>query len=126
MTEQQQYDVAAEVQEHLNRWNPQPDDSGVTHLVGEQSHRDTGLTPLSSSVDAGRPDLYPEAFSGEGQTGLPDVPTDEDGNPQYDQMKNEDLQKHLGARGLPKSGNKDEMVERLEESDAESDDEDDG
>lgn len=87
-------DVAAEVQAHLDSWNAPPDDSGVTHLIGEQSQR--GADEAS---------------------GLPEVPTDEDGDPDYDQLKNADLQAHLEARGLAKSGNHDELVERLEEDD---------
>lgn len=112
-------DVAAEVQAHLDRWNPAPDNSGVTHLVGEQSGRSQVVTPLSSSVDAGRPDLYPDAFSGnQVQSDLPEVPVDEDGNPVYGDMSKKELQAHLEARHLPTSGNKGEMVERLEEDDA--------
>jgi hypothetical protein len=90
-------DVAAEVQAHLDRWNAPPDDSGVTHLIGEQSQRGS---------DGGS---------------LPEVPVDEDGDPDYDSMKNDDLKAHLEARGLSKSGNHDELVERLEDDDAESD-----
>lgn len=113
-------DVAAQVQEHLDRWNPAPDDSGVSSLIGEQGSN-TGHGPANSSVDAGRPDLYPDAFGagagGEADSGLPDVPTDEDGAPLYDDMSKKDLQAHLEARGLSQSGNKAELVERLEEDD---------
>lgn len=35
--------------------------------------------------------------------------------PGYEDMTKEELQAELEARGLPKSGNKDELIERLEQ-----------
>jgi hypothetical protein len=109
-------DVAVEVQKHLDRWNPPADDSGVSILIGEHGSN-TGHGPSNSSVDAGRPDLFP-SNGAEADSGLPEVPTDEDGFPVYDDMSKKDLQALLEARGLSQSGNKGELVERLEEDDS--------
>lgn len=89
--------VHEQVQDLLDSWNPRPDDSGVDRLIGNQA------------------DGVP------GADALPDVPLDEDGDPDYREMSNDDLQAHLAARGLSKSGTKEEMADRLEEDDADED-----
>jgi hypothetical protein len=77
-----------------------------------------GFNPASDSVDA-------QKQYADDEDDLPEVPTDDDGNPLYDDMKNDDLKEHLKARDLPISGKHDDLVARLEEDDASEDDESD-
>lgn len=125
--------VHEQVQELLNKWNKPPEDVALSRLVGVPTEpgdtratahvRDATLdhaqNPGDSKVDAGR------MYADDGDSGLPEVPTDDDGNPQYDELKNADLKQHLEARGLPVSGKHDELVQRLEEDDESEDDEED-
>lgn len=88
--------VEEQVTDLLNSWNAPTDDSGVVHLIGEQSQRNDG-----------RGD------------NVPDVPTDDAGDPVYDDMRVDDLKALLKSRDLPVSGSKDDLVERLEDDDSE-------
>lgn len=120
--------VHEQVQDLLKSWNKPPEDQVMERVVGvptdEGDTRATAHTPMqelnhpnnpaNDGVDAQR--MYADDGDGEGD-GLPEVPTDEDGNPDYDSMKNADLKEHLAARDLPVSGNHDDLVARLEESD---------
>ncbi len=125
--------VAEQVQDLMERWNPAPTDNSIERLVGTApSEGDTratghvpmeelnrGFQPADDSVDASR--MYADDNDG------PEVPMDDDGNPDYDSMKNDDLKALLSARDLPVSGKHAELVERLEEDDASADDDgDDG
>lgn len=120
-------------EEQLARWNPPATDHALERLVGQPTEpADTRATahvpvegliensPTSSKVDAGL-----GQYADDADTGLPPVPQDEDGNPDYDELKNAELKAHLEARGLPTSGRHDDLVSRLEEDDESGDDEDD-
>lgn len=98
----------------------EPGDTRATAHVPMQE-LNHGQNPGDDSVDAQR--MYSD--DGDADSSLPAVPTDDDGNPQYDELKNADLKQHLEARGLPVSGKHDELVTRLEEDDASDDEEDD-
>ncbi len=128
--------VHEQVQDLLNSWNPPAESNRLQTLIGVPTDeasvaatahvRHPGLdhdkNPASDGVDAAS--LF--ADDADDGAGLPEVPTDDDGNPDYDSMKNADLQEHLRARDLPVSGNHSELVSRLEEDDADDgDDEDD-
>lgn len=120
-----EYDVAAERDKLLKQWNPPAEDHGLERLVGvptedgavaatahvpmEELNRP--LAASSDQVDAQRMGAYDDDLSG-------------DGGQSYEDMSNDELRDELGRRDLPKSGNKKEMVARLEEDDS-SDDEDD-
>jgi hypothetical protein len=106
-------DVAGQVQEHLDRWNAPTEDHTLASLVGKPAPEGDTRVSANRGTDAtGNP------YADDGD--LPEVPLDEDGEPLYAEMKNADLEAHLKARGLSTAGNKDEMVERLEEDDTES------
>lgn len=107
-------DVAVEVQEHLTRWNSEPTDGTISNLVGHPAPE--GDTRSTANPQGGGDSLANADSDGP----LPSVPTDDEGNPQYDDdsLTNKDLKRLLAARGLPQSGNKDELVERLQESDS--------
>lgn len=117
-------------EEQLARWNPPSTDHALARLVGQPTDpSDTRATaavpmeglensPTSSKVDAG----LRYADDADRPSGLPEVPQDEDGNPDYDSMKNADLKAHLEARDLPTSGRHDDLVQRLEDDDDSEDD----
>lgn len=107
-------DVATQVQEHLARWNEPANDHTLSSVVGMPAPE--GDTRSTANTQSGSSLANPYADDAD----LPEVPTDADGNPQYGDMKNADLEAHLKARDLSTAGNKDEMVERLEENDSES------
>lgn len=109
--------VAEQVQEHLDRWNPRPVDHTLERVVGVPT--DEGDTRATSHVPMEELNLGFQDALDDNDGDLPEVPTDEDGNPDYDSMKNEDLKQHLRARDLPVSGNHDDLVERLEADDEE-------
>lgn len=46
---------------------------------------------------------------------------EEDEEDEYDDMTNDQLREELGRRGLPKSGNQDELIARLREDDEDDD-----
>lgn len=112
------FDVAAERDRLLKSWNPPAEDHGIERVVGVPTDpadvAATGHTPMaelnkhvnpaSDSVDAARLNEY-----GDDLSDTEDV--------SYEDMTNDDLRAELEKRGLPKSGNKQEMVERLEEDD---------
>lgn len=125
-------DVANQVQKLMDSWNPPPEDKSFERLVGVPTEpgdvaatahvRADGLdhpdNVLDSHIDAqrhGAPDPVSD---------LPPVPEDDDGDPDYDSMKNDDLKAHLSARNLPVSGKHADLVERLEADDADDEDDD--
>lgn len=108
-------DVAGEVQDHLARWNTPSEDHTLASLVGKPAPE--GDTRATANTGVGVDPNNPYADDGD----LPEVPTDDDGNPEYGDMKNADLEQILKSRGLSTAGNKDEMVARLEENDEDSD-----
>lgn len=124
--------VAEQVQDIMQTWNPPPTDHTLERVVGvptdpadvaatahvPMEELNAHISPSDSGVDAQR--LY--ADDGD-DDGLPEVPLDEDGDPDYDSMKNDDLKEHLKARGLPVSGNHDDLVARLEEDDEDEEEE---
>lgn len=117
--------VAEQVQELTQRWNPSPVEHSIERLVGtavpEGDTRATGHVPMEElnrgfnpaddSVDAQR------QYADDGDDSLPEVPTDDDGDPDYSAMTVDDLKQHLSSRDLAVSGNKDELVKRLEDDD---------
>lgn len=129
--------VHEQVQDLLTKWNKPPEDVALSRLVGTPTDpgdtratahvRDATLdhdkNPGSDKIDAGR--MYADDGDTGGDSGLPPVPTDDDGNPDYDEMKNADLKEHLAARDLPVSGNHAELVSRLQEDDESDDDDED-
>lgn len=114
-------DVAAQVQEHLQRWNEPATDHTLSSVVGLPAPE--GDTRSTANHQGGSPLANPYTDDADGGA-LPEVPRDDEGNPEYDKMKNEDLERHLKARDLPVSGNKEEKVARLEEADESSDPDD--
>lgn len=128
--------VAEQVQEISERWNPAPTDHTLERVVGVPTEvgdtRATSHVPmeeLNTRFNAGRDDLdaqRQDAFNDDlDGDGLPAVPEDDDGEPDYDSMKNDDLKALLKARDLPVSGKHADLVDRLEEDDADGDDGDD-
>lgn len=119
------YDVAAERQKILDSWNPAPTDEGLRRLLGENPPEgDTRATaavnpavshvdPTDSGVDARRLDLYRDDASGAGG-----------GEDSLDNMSKEELQDEAEARGLAKSGNKEDLKARIREHDASDGDDD--
>jgi hypothetical protein len=102
-------DVASQVREHLDRWNSPAEDNSLNALVGQPAPEGDGR----ATANTGPTNPYADSAD------LAEVPTDDDGNPDYSKMKNADLEAHLKARGLSTAGNKEEMVERLEDDDDE-------
>lgn len=108
---------AEEVQRLLAKWNPPPEDHALERIVGVPTDEGDGRAtahvraknldhpqnPADDSVDAAR------MFADDGDDGEPDKP--------YEDQTNDELRAELERRGLPKSGNKDELIERLEEDD---------
>jgi hypothetical protein len=122
--QQQHYE---EVQDLLNGWNAPPSDKSLERLVGENppegdgrataamNQPAEGLNPFSDKVDAQRLHAYTD--DGDSAGG--------DGEVAYEDKTNDELRDELEKRGLSKSGNKQELINRLEEDDASEDDEDD-
>lgn len=115
-------DVSVEVQKHLDRWNPAPQSNNLAYVLGEVAPREDGReTAAASHPDAHEISDNKVQYDDDGDD-LPTVPTDDDGNPAYDDLKNDDLKALLSARDLPVSGKHDELVARLEEDDADEGD----
>jgi hypothetical protein len=94
--------VAEQVQEHLNRWNPAPQDNSMARLVGDHPPPgDTRATGHGDPVDYG------------------------DDVDDVDDLKGKALDEALERRGLSKSGTADEKRERIREYDESDEDEDD-
>lgn len=122
-------DMAKEetVEEIMGRWNPPPTEHVMERLIGTNppegdtrataSVRDERLdhdrNPGRDDIDAARL-AYQDDGDGDGDGESAD----------YSEMTNDELKDELERRGLTKSGNKDELIARLEEDD-ESDDDDD-
>lgn len=47
------------------------------------------------------------------------TPAESVGDSEYEGMTKDELQEELESRGLPKTGNKDELIARLQENDSE-------
>jgi hypothetical protein len=113
------------VEEILRRWNKPPVDNDLAYVLGEVADREDGReTKATSNPNAHEIQDNKVQYTDDGDDDLPEVPRDDDGNPLYDDMRNDDLKAHLAARDLPVSGKHADLVARLEEDD-ESDDSDD-
>jgi hypothetical protein len=106
--------VAEQVQEIMQGWNPPPEDHAMERIVG---------VPTDPAVTAATAHVPMEELNRGFQESDSDYSDDMDES--YEDMTNDDLRAELEKRGLPKSGNKDELVARLEEDDASDEDEDD-
>jgi hypothetical protein len=100
--------VAEQVQEILAGWNPPTTDHAFERVVGVKTD------PADVAATAHVP--MEELNKGFGEYS-------DDLDEPYSEWTNDDLRDELEKRGLPKSGNKDELVARLEESDAGGDEE---
>lgn len=126
--------VAEQIQEISERWNPPPTDDGLHRLVGDAvPEGDTRATaaynppsdyrsPASDKVDAQARQGYSDDLDDEDDgTVDPRVPYSERTNAELkDEIDRRNEGRDKDAR-LAKSGNHDDLVARLEEDDAESD-----
>ena len=119
--------VYEEVQEHLTRWNAPPEDYSLERLVG--GHPEEGDTRATTHVP--HEDLNAGAFTDDG---------DDDGDDSSDagidpripleSLTNEELKQRIDEinadlpedERLSKSGNKADLVTRIEEATADDDD----
>lgn len=135
-------DVAVQVQEHLERWNPgSRTDEGVHRLLGDRvpegdtrataayNPGNAGVSPLSDKVDAQRMDLYRDDMS-QGSEG----PQVVDPRVPYSERTVQELKDEIDRRNegrdkddrISKTGKQSDLAARLEEDDEGDEDDDEG
>ena len=88
-----------------------------THTVGDQRWEHVGDKPSGDPVyrrTGGQTMSGPSVWQQFQQTAEESV-----GESEYEGMTKEELSAELESRGLPKTGNKDELIARLQENDSE-------
>ena len=109
--------VAEQVAELRARWNPPPVDRTMDFVLGKRP--EVGDTRVTDHVDPS--EFHPHVVAEDEDSDVyeDDLTEDEDSEDEgYEAMTVEELKDELEERGLPKSGNKAELVARLEEDDA--------
>jgi hypothetical protein len=92
------------VEEITARWNPPPTDDGLTLVVGEPVPEGWGLATNASTNGLTEDGAVPVDKGGDNAEGER-VP--------YRKQKVDQLRDEAGKRGLSKSGNKEDLIERL-------------
>lgn len=104
--------VAEQVQDLRQRWNPLPVDRTMDFVLGKRPPE--GDTRVTDHVDPS--EFHPHVVAEDEDDDVYEDDLSEDEG--YEAMTVEELKEELEDRGLPKSGNKAELVARLEEDDA--------
>jgi hypothetical protein len=125
--------LSDEDRQWLTDWSRTAEIERIDALHGVESDGEQGaffddLHPLQSGSDfSGEQEEPEDPLKGETDMGasqadspaeVPDNWTQETDDEPYDDWTKDDLADELGERGLTKSGNKDELVSRLRDSDA--------
>lgn len=112
------------VEELLARWNTPATSHALDRMVGQPVPE--GDTRATASVPDER---LVGSLSGDGVDAQRQSPYDDDGDDgdafDYEEATNDQLRDELERRGLPKSGNKEELIARLTEDDESDDDDED-